>query len=291
MSFDPETYTVEEHHFGGESTSREVGIAIAATDAGVWVAGRAMSDLGQRRATLWLFDGTGAEAIDMDAAADTLTSHATYTSVSFDPVGRIYLGGQRQDSDGIAEAVVRGGAIDAIEDIFGFMTSEEEDLNDQVRDLTTDGEGNLWFTVFHNEYIPFFGGEFFTDWRLYTGPPEGPFDVVDSFSYASGVPSFGRSVAVHPTGVVFTTGVALDTSGGTHLVVRSGNPPSMFTPLDHLRDPDLSLPAQGSYARPAAFDHEGTVWLIEGWQVPGATTETGEETQNTRVWRLSCLEG
>ena len=178
-----------------------------------------------------------------------------------------------------------------LEDLYTDSTSSTLDMNDQVRDVAVDERGHLWFVTYHHAgfAIPGVTTAMFTDWALHTGPPEGPFDVVDTFSYSASLPSFARAVSIHPSGVVFTSGVAMDTGGGTHLLVRAGHPPDMFTSLDDMRDPVLSKPNQGSYARPAAFAKDGTVWVIEGSQNEGATTETGEETHNTRMWRLSCL--
>jgi streptogramin lyase len=291
VRFDPESLEVEELHYDSPESEPEFGLDLIATEDAVLIAGRARNTLGQYRATLWSYDGTEFSVVDSEAESFALDSHATYNSVTTDLVGQVYLGGSRDDADGVSAAMVRGGEVDAIDELFSYATSEGEDLNDQIRGVATDAEGNLWFVGYHSEDFSLLGSvsPMFTDWRLYTGPPTGPFEVVDSFHFSLSLPSYARSVAVHPSGVVFTSGVAMDSVGGTHLIVRAGNPPDMFTSLDSLRDAVPSLPTQGTYPRSTAFERDGTVWVIEGWQNADAVTETGEPIFNTRLWRMSCL--
>jgi hypothetical protein len=288
LRFDPETLEVEELHLDDELSSVEFALDIASDAGGVWLAGRRRSLEGQFRASLWFSDGTETTLVDSVAHPTVIESDAGYTSLALDAHGLLYMGGQMEDEAGVAQAVVRGGDSEDLEDLFSYATGGEGSLNDEVRDIAVDADGVLWFTVYHREPGAF-DVPMFDDWRLYTGPTEGPFEVVDTFTITEGMPSFGRSVAVHPTGVIFTTGVALDTSGGSHLIVRAGRPPDMFTSLNDLRDASMSKPDQGTYARSPVFAADGTVWLIEGWLHSGGTTETGEETFNTRIWRMSCL--
>jgi hypothetical protein len=291
LRFDPESGEVEELHYDSPASEPELGLDLVATEDGVLIAGRARNSLGQFRATLWSYDGTEVRVVDSEADPFAMDSHATYNAVTTDLEGRVYLGGSRDDADGVPAAMVRGGEMDAIDELFSYTTTSGVDLNDQIRDVATDAEGNLWFVGYHSEDFSLLGSDspMFTDWQLYTGPPTGPFEVVDSFHFSLSLPSFARSVAVHPSGVVFTSGVAMDSAGGSHLIVRAGNPPDMFTSLDSLRDAVPSLPTQGTYARSTAFERDGTVWIIEGWQNAEAITETGEPTFNTRLWRMSCL--
>jgi hypothetical protein len=290
VRFHPDSLEVEELHYDSPDSDFEYGLDVVVTEDAVLIAGRARNTLGQIRATLWSYDGSEFSVVDSEAESLFMGSHATYNAVTTGPGGQIYLGGSRDDADGVAAAMVRGGEVDTIDELFSY-TTDEEDLNDQIRDVATDAEGNLWFVGYHSEDFSLLGSvsAMFTDWRLYTGPPSGPFTVVDSFHFSLSLPSYARSVSVHPSGVVFTSGVAMDSSGGSHLIVRAGNPPVMFTSLDSLRSSVPSLPSQGTYARNTAFERDGTVWLIEGWQSADVLTETGEPTFNTQMWRMSCL--
>ena len=289
LRFDPDTLALDELHHDDDLSTLEYALGIAVDGDNIWLAGRRRNILGQDRAGLWLHDGTETTLIDSEGHDSVLDSHAGYTSVTVDGAGLVYAGGQLEDGGGVAYAVVRGGVDGELEDIFSYATSGTDDLNDTVRNVTTDGDGVLWFTEYHQS-IEGFDSPMSNDWRVYTGPPEGPFEVVDTFGFTETMPSFARSLAVHPSGVLFVTGVAMDTEGGTHLIVRAGHPPDlMFTSLDDMRDAVLTEPNQGTYARQPAFDVDGAVWVIEGWLDGAATTDEGEESYNTRIWRMACL--